>query len=63
MRRLLSAACLDGGQGVGLPVVVEQLLVDVVGDGFVPYCCGPKSARERNGGREGRHLSFITLSN
>ncbi|MGH3936833.1 MAG: hypothetical protein ACRDS1_17930 [Pseudonocardiaceae bacterium] len=32
-----------GGQ-VGLPPVVEELLVDVVADGFVVYCCGAKTA-------------------
>ncbi|MGH3777955.1 MAG: hypothetical protein ACRDRR_19850 [Pseudonocardiaceae bacterium] len=25
-----------------LPAVVEELLVDVVADGFTVYCCGPK---------------------
>jgi hypothetical protein len=29
---------------VGLPTVVEELLVDVVTDGFTLYCCGPKLA-------------------
>ncbi|MGH3935591.1 MAG: hypothetical protein ACRDS1_11560 [Pseudonocardiaceae bacterium] len=33
-----------GGQEVGLPAVVEELLVDVVADGFTVYCCGPKAA-------------------
>ncbi len=32
-----------GGQ-VDLPTVVEELLIDVVADGFVLYCCGPKAA-------------------
>jgi hypothetical protein len=32
-----------GGQ-VGLPAVVEELLVDVAADGFMLYCCGPKTA-------------------
>ena len=27
-----------------LPPVVEGLLLDVVADGFVVYCCGPKAA-------------------
>ena len=27
-----------------LPLEVEQLLLDVVADGFVVYCCGPKAA-------------------
>jgi len=29
---------------MGLPAVVEELLVDVAIDGFTLYCCGPKSA-------------------
>ncbi|MGH3898228.1 MAG: hypothetical protein ACRDTA_08220 [Pseudonocardiaceae bacterium] len=32
------------GERVGLPAVVEQLLVDVVTDGFTLYCCGPTTA-------------------
>ncbi len=32
-----------GGQ-TSLPPVVEGLLLDVVADGFVLYCCGPKAA-------------------
>jgi hypothetical protein len=32
-----------GGQGC-LPSEVEQLLRDVVADGFVLYCCGPRAA-------------------
>ncbi|MGH3985603.1 MAG: hypothetical protein ACRDST_23715 [Pseudonocardiaceae bacterium] len=43
MRRLLSAVAHHGGQ-VGLPAVVEELLVNVVADGFTLYCCGPKVA-------------------
>lgn len=31
-------------QDVGLPSVVEQLLVEVAADGFALYCCGPKTA-------------------
>lgn len=27
-----------------LPPVVEQLLLDVVADGFTLYCCGPRIA-------------------
>jgi len=27
-----------------LPPEVEQLLLDVVADGFTVYCCGPRSA-------------------
>jgi hypothetical protein len=42
MRRLPSAVPHHGGQ-VGLPAVVEELLVDVAIDGFTLYCCGPKS--------------------
>jgi hypothetical protein len=29
---------------VGLPAVVEELLVEVATDGFTLYCCGPKTA-------------------
>jgi hypothetical protein len=43
MRRLPSAVPHHGGE-VGLPTVVEELLVDVTTDGFTLYCCGPKSA-------------------
>jgi hypothetical protein len=32
------------GERVGLPAVVEELLVAVVADGFTLYCCGPKTA-------------------
>lgn len=32
------------GERVGLPAVVEELLVEVVADGFTLYCCGPKTA-------------------
>jgi hypothetical protein len=38
-----SAVPHHGGR-VGLPTMVEELLVDVVADGFVVSCCGPKSA-------------------
>ncbi len=38
-----SAAPHHGGR-VGLPTMVEELLVDVVADGFVLYCCGAKTA-------------------
>ncbi len=31
------------GEPVGLPPVVEGLLVDVVTDGFVLYCCGHRA--------------------
>ncbi|MGB6227152.1 MAG: hypothetical protein WBF76_17720 [Pseudonocardiaceae bacterium] len=43
MRRLPSAVRCCGDQ-VGLPAVVEELLVEVVTDGFTLYCCGPKAA-------------------
>lgn len=43
MRRLGSATHPDG-QEVGLSAVVEELIVDVVADGFGLYCCGPKTA-------------------
>ncbi len=43
MRRLPSAVLCSGGQ-VGLPAVVDDLLVEVVADGFTVYCCGPKTA-------------------
>lgn len=44
MRRLGSAAPLNGGQDVALPAAVEELLVNVVADGFTVYRCGPKDA-------------------
>lgn len=43
MRRL-PFAVPSHGASVGLPAVVEELLVDMVGDGFTLYCCGPKTA-------------------
>jgi len=43
MRRLPSAVPHHGVE-VGLPTVVEELLVDVAADGFTLYCCGPKLA-------------------
>jgi len=43
MRRPRSPDTDCGGQ-VSLPPGVEELLVDVVADGFVLYCCGPKTA-------------------
>ena len=39
MRRSLT----DGGP-VGFPIEVEELLVEVVADGFTLFCCGPKAA-------------------
>ncbi|MGH3822292.1 MAG: hypothetical protein ACRDRA_05560 [Pseudonocardiaceae bacterium] len=44
MSWLLSAVSAPGDQGVGLPAVVEELLVDVGDDGFTLYCCGPRTA-------------------
>ncbi len=44
MRWLGSAARLGGGQEVALPAGVEELLVQVVTDGFTLYRCGPKDA-------------------
>jgi hypothetical protein len=41
MRRLPSAVLCRGEQ-VCLSPAVEELLVDVVADGFTLYCCGPK---------------------
>ncbi|MCA1708955.1 MAG: hypothetical protein LC808_39035 [Actinobacteria bacterium] len=32
------------GSKVCLPSEVEQVLLDVVADGFVVYCCGPRAA-------------------
>jgi hypothetical protein len=43
MRRLRSPST-DRSEQMGLPPGVEELLVDVVADGFVLYCCGPKTA-------------------
>jgi hypothetical protein len=43
MRRLASS--LDHrGVPLSLPAAVEELLGDVVADGFTLYCCGPKTA-------------------
>jgi hypothetical protein len=44
MRGLPSTAAHRKAQEVRLPVGVEQLLVDVVADGFTLYCCGRKAA-------------------
>jgi hypothetical protein len=45
MRRFGSATHHAGAPDVvGLPAGVEELLVDVVADGFSVYCCGPKTA-------------------
>lgn len=43
MRRLPSVPAHYSGLE-GLPAGVEQLLADVVADGFTVYCCGPKMA-------------------
>jgi hypothetical protein len=32
------------GNEVSLPSEVERLLLDVVADGFIVYCCGPRTA-------------------
>lgn len=42
--RQLGSARHHGGQEVVLSAVVEELIVDVVADGFALYCCGPKTA-------------------
>ena len=45
MKRLPSAtAPTHHGGPESLPAGVEQLLAEVVADGFTLYCCGPKSA-------------------
>jgi hypothetical protein len=41
--KLPAAASEHGGQ-VDLPTIVEQLLIEVVADGFTLYRCGPKAA-------------------
>jgi hypothetical protein len=43
MSRPYSSASRCGGQS-SLASEVEGLLVDVVADGFVVYCCGPRAA-------------------
>ncbi|MGH3695057.1 MAG: hypothetical protein ACRDRX_13900 [Pseudonocardiaceae bacterium] len=40
----MSAGLVEGGQEVVLPAGVEELLVQVVTDGFTLYRCGPKEA-------------------
>ncbi|MGH3693475.1 MAG: hypothetical protein ACRDRX_05675 [Pseudonocardiaceae bacterium] len=45
MRQLGSVSVAHrGGQEASLPAGVEELLLDVVADGFTRYCCGPKVA-------------------
>ncbi|MGH3932184.1 MAG: hypothetical protein ACRDTF_19655 [Pseudonocardiaceae bacterium] len=41
--RLPSSARSGSDDQGGLPSEVERLLLDVVADGFVLYCCGPKT--------------------
>lgn len=43
MRRL-AASLLHSGAQAGLPAGVEELLAEVVADGFALYCCGAKEA-------------------
>lgn len=43
IRQLPSKVVARSGHG-NLPATVEELLVDMVNDGFALYCCGPKSA-------------------
>ncbi|MDQ3760454.1 MAG: hypothetical protein M3460_01735 [Actinomycetota bacterium] len=43
MRRHLSAGSPSGAQA-SLPLGVEELLIDVVDDGFTVYCCGDRDA-------------------
>jgi hypothetical protein len=42
--RTPASSTLRFGGDVCLPSGVERLLLDVVADGFVPYCCGPRAA-------------------
>jgi hypothetical protein len=44
MRRLGSVAPLDREPEKSLPAEVEELLVEVVADGFALFCCGPQTA-------------------
>jgi hypothetical protein len=39
-----SLSVLRSGGEASLPAEVERLLCEVVADGFVVYCCGPKAA-------------------
>jgi hypothetical protein len=41
---IIASSPLRVGGEVGLPSEVERLLRDVVADGFVLYCCGPRDA-------------------
>jgi hypothetical protein len=40
--RIIASSPLRVSGEVGLPTEVERLLRDVVADGFVLYCCGPR---------------------
>jgi hypothetical protein len=42
--RTPAPSMLRWGSDKSLPSEMEQLLVDVVADGFIVYCCGPRSA-------------------
>ena len=42
--RASSLSVLGSGGEAGLPAEVERLLCEVVADGFVVYCCGPRAA-------------------
>jgi hypothetical protein len=44
-RRRRASPVAFRGVPLGLPAAVEELLVDVVADGFTLYCCGPKTAQ------------------
>ena len=39
-----SLSVLRSSAEAGLPTEVERLLLEVVADGFVVYCCGPRAA-------------------
>jgi hypothetical protein len=43
-RGTFESSALRLGDEARLPSRVEQLLLDVVSDGFVLYCCGPRTA-------------------
>ncbi|MGH3695436.1 MAG: hypothetical protein ACRDRX_15845 [Pseudonocardiaceae bacterium] len=44
MRGISPVVAHPGGQQVSLPAGVEELLAEVVADGFMLFCCGPKAA-------------------
>lgn len=64
MTRLPSAAAHHGVQ-VSLPAAVEELLVDVVADGFALYCCGLKAAPNALVASYGweHHVDLLTVQN